>query len=95
MTTAQTEAPKYPVGIPYRQLRQPPDLSAVTAIDPKATAIIQLSCTEAQFATSATATSAITCSWKTTSRSRTAGTSASDTRTPWPGKTFAAPRSGA
>ena len=51
MTTNQPEAPEYPVGISYRQLRQPPDLSAVTAIDPKATAIIQLSRTEAQFAT--------------------------------------------
>ena len=50
MTPNQPEAPEYPVGIPYRQLRQPPDLSAVKAIDPDASAIVQLSCTEAQFA---------------------------------------------
>ena len=50
MTAPQTEAPEYPVGIPYRSLRQPPDLSAITAVAPINSTVIQLSCTEAQFA---------------------------------------------
>ena len=48
--TTPTEAPKYQVAIPAHRLRQPPDVSAVTAIDPNATCLIRGAFTEAEFA---------------------------------------------
>ena len=48
--TTTADPPKFPVAIPPHLLRQPPDITAVTNLDPHATCVIRAWLTETEFA---------------------------------------------